>query len=97
MVGSGSGISKQNLLIAFTQIGRIQDLGSGAFLPPGSGIWIWDGATVGSGSGIRDKTSRIHNTELQNIFFLKKYQDILSSFVFFAQYFSYQLIGQIIS
>jgi hypothetical protein len=31
------------------------DPGSGAFLPPGSGIRIRDGAMVGSGSGIRDK------------------------------------------
>jgi hypothetical protein len=38
------------------------DPGSGAFLLPGSGIRIRDGAMVGSGSGIRDKTSRIRNT-----------------------------------
>jgi hypothetical protein len=42
----------------------IRDPGSGAFLPPGSGIRIRDGAMVGSGSGIRDKTSRIRNTDL---------------------------------
>jgi hypothetical protein len=47
MVGSGSGISKQHLLIAFIQ----KEVGSGAFLPPGSGIR--DGAMVGSGSGIK--------------------------------------------
>jgi hypothetical protein len=52
MVGSGSGISKQNLLIAFIQKKR-SDQGSGAFLPPGSGIRIRDGAMVGSGSGIK--------------------------------------------
>jgi hypothetical protein len=38
------------------------DPGSGAFLPPGSGIRIRDGAMVESGSGIRDKPSRIRNT-----------------------------------
>jgi hypothetical protein len=32
------------------------DPGSGAFLPPGSGIRIWDGAMVGS--GIRDKQTK---------------------------------------
>jgi hypothetical protein len=58
----GSGISKQNLFIAF--IKKRSDPGSGAFLPPGSGIRIRDGAMVGSGSGIRDKPSRIRNTDV---------------------------------
>jgi hypothetical protein len=52
--------------------------GSGAFLPPGSGIRIRDGAMVGSGMEqlsdpgwsngrirIRDKTSRIRNTGIK--------------------------------
>jgi hypothetical protein len=51
MVGSGSGISKQNLLIACVK--KRSDPGSGAFLPPGSGIRIRYGAMVGSGSGIK--------------------------------------------
>jgi hypothetical protein len=42
------------------------DPGSGAFYPPGSGIRIRDGAMVGSGSGILDKTSRIRNTESEH-------------------------------
>jgi hypothetical protein len=45
MVGSGSGISKQIFLIALYQ--NRSDPGSGAFLPPGTGIR--DGAMVGSG------------------------------------------------
>jgi hypothetical protein len=49
MVGSGSGISKQNLLIACVK----KEVGSGAFLPPGSGLRIRDGTMVGSGSGIK--------------------------------------------
>jgi hypothetical protein len=40
----GSGISKQNLLIAFIQ----KEVGSGFFTPR-----IRDGAMVGSGSGIK--------------------------------------------
>jgi hypothetical protein len=36
------------------------DPGSGAFLPPGSGIR--DGAMVGSGSGIRDKQTKFVNS-----------------------------------
>jgi hypothetical protein len=57
MVGSGSGISKQNLLKAFIQ----KEVGSGirCFFTLGSGIR--DGAIVGS--GIRDKTFRIRNTD----------------------------------
>jgi hypothetical protein len=35
---------------------RVPDPGSGAFLPPGSGIR--DGPMVGSGSGIRDKQTK---------------------------------------
>jgi hypothetical protein len=52
MVGSGSGIrDKQTKFVnsLYTKIGRIQNPGSGAFLPPGSGIRIRDGAMVGSG------------------------------------------------
>jgi hypothetical protein len=55
MVGSGSGISKQNLLIGCVK----KEVGSGIqdpvlFYPPdpGSGIRIRDGAMVGSGSGM---------------------------------------------
>jgi hypothetical protein len=52
----GSGISKQNLLIACVK----KEVGSEirCFFTPR----IRDGAMVGSGSGIRDKTSRIRNT-----------------------------------
>jgi hypothetical protein len=35
----------------YTKVGRIRE--PGAFLPPGSGIRIRDGAMVGSGSGIK--------------------------------------------
>jgi hypothetical protein len=51
----GSGISKQNLLIAFVK----KEVGSGirCFFTPR----IRDGAMVGS--GIQDKTSRIRNTD----------------------------------
>jgi hypothetical protein len=54
----GSGISKQNLLIAFMK----KEVGSGirCFFTPR----IRCGAMVGS--GIRDKTSRIRNTEPVN-------------------------------
>jgi hypothetical protein len=66
MVGSGSGITKQNLLIACVK----KEVRSGIrdpvlFYPPdpGSEIRIRDGAMVGS--GIRDKTSRIRNTGMR--------------------------------
>jgi hypothetical protein len=39
---------------------RIRDSGSGAFLPPGSGSGLWDGAMVGS--GIRDKQTKFVNS-----------------------------------
>jgi hypothetical protein len=54
----GSGISKQNLLIACVKKEVVS--GIRCFFTPGFGIR--DGAMVGSGSGIRDKTSRIRNT-----------------------------------
>jgi hypothetical protein len=47
MVGSGSGISKQNLLIAFIQ----KEVGSGIRDPVL--FYLRDGAMVGSGSGIK--------------------------------------------
>jgi hypothetical protein len=52
MVGPGSGISKQSLLIAFLK----KEVGSG----------IWDGAMVGFGSGIKHPGSAILVTTIKN-------------------------------
>jgi hypothetical protein len=66
MVGSGSGISKQNLLIAFiqTEVGSgIRCFFTARIRDPG-----WSNGRV----RIRDKTSRIRNTALYSRFLLKE-------------------------
>jgi hypothetical protein len=59
MVGSGSGISKQNLLIAFIK------------KEVGSGIRFRDGAMVGSGSGIKHPGSATLTASNKTFFLLK--------------------------
>jgi hypothetical protein len=73
MVGSGSRISKQNLLIAFIK----KEVGSGirCFFTPR--IRIRDGAIIGSGSGIKHPGSAtlgyIYNYKNFELFFIKFY------------------------
>jgi hypothetical protein len=68
MVGSGIR-DKQTKFVnsLYIKIGRIQDPGSEAFLPRGSGIQIRDGTMVGSGSGIKHHQIR-HTGGFERLF-----------------------------